>query len=317
MPQHSDHDSRKLKFEPLPDGSKMLTFFLKHFVRDDSSGSASVDPSAPPSDDPSSLDSPGDEANDLHSSAAGVDSKSQQDVRPEKPNLNEMYLDVIHALQHGTNMESLDYASDYMKAIARFMEAAFFSLDRVDHVALEVMDRLAKELKAKHHFPDGEVVYVQDASHVESGDSGKTQQDLLQEAADTVVFEEEMSDQVIQSPQVPVDNLKSSYAEDGPSLRHEEKEHIETLETSSGMSLSHDSYSSPLDSQSIPEPSPLSDSSPHPSLPSEEVTSSHEHRTDETVANRNEDAVDVAHDQTQSSGQSENSVESPITKDEF
>ena len=201
-PHESDDDSRKLKFEPLPDGSKMMTFFLRHFVRHDTSGAASA---ADPSNQDQSLNGNDEGENSNLGLDAPVDADAKQDPRSEKPNLNEMYLDVIHALQHGTNLESLAYASDYMKAIARFMEAAFFSLDRVDRVALEVMDRLAKEIKAKRLFPDGEVVYLQQSSHITDDEDIKTQQESVSETTDTATFEENVEQiPVVPSPQVPV-----------------------------------------------------------------------------------------------------------------
>ncbi|GFN81159.1 alpha-1,2-mannosidase [Plakobranchus ocellatus] len=154
QPHHTDDNSRRLKFEPLPDGSKMMTFFLRHFVRHDPSSASEV------KDEDDS--GPTDSSSQSQDADTALPSSTSRSLKPEKPNLNEMYLDVVHALQHGTNLELLPSASDYMKAIARFMEAAFFSLDRVDGVALEVMDQLAKEIKAKHSFPESKWANLQE-----------------------------------------------------------------------------------------------------------------------------------------------------------
>ncbi|CAG5125309.1 unnamed protein product [Candidula unifasciata] len=114
----SEEDCRKLKYEPLPDGSKMFTFYLRHRL-------------------------------------SGL----------EKPNLNEMYLDVIHSLQHHTNFEQLDQSSEYMKAIARFMESAFFSIERIDNVSLEVMRHFTAVIQTKHNFRQEESMSVGGNKH--------------------------------------------------------------------------------------------------------------------------------------------------------
>lgn len=114
----SEEDCRRMKYEPLPDGSKMFTFYLRHRL-------------------------------------SGL----------EKPNLNEMYLDVIHSLQHHTNFEQLDESSEYMKAIARFMESAFFSIERIDDTSLMVMRNFALVIKTRHTFPGGETTYVGENKH--------------------------------------------------------------------------------------------------------------------------------------------------------
>ncbi|CAL1540392.1 unnamed protein product [Lymnaea stagnalis] len=116
----SDQEHRVMKYEPLPDGSKVFSFFLCYKLK----GS-------------------------------------------EKPNLNEMYLDVIHTLQHQTNFEQLEQSSNYMKSIARLMESAFFSIDRIDQAALEIMQDFVNKIIVKHTLPDGGQVPIAKSRHIE------------------------------------------------------------------------------------------------------------------------------------------------------
>ncbi|KAH9500779.1 ER degradation-enhancing alpha-mannosidase-like protein 3 [Bulinus truncatus] len=113
-------DDKTMKYEPLPDGSKMFTFYL-----------------------------------------SSVFSES------DKPNLNEMYLDVLHTFQRHTNFEQLDYSTNYMKALARFMESAYFSIDLIDQVALETMHDFTIHIQVKHLFPNGESVFISKNKHIE------------------------------------------------------------------------------------------------------------------------------------------------------
>ncbi|XP_055897620.1 ER degradation-enhancing alpha-mannosidase-like protein 3 isoform X3 [Biomphalaria glabrata] len=84
----------------------------------------------------------------------------------EKPNLNEIYLKVLNAFQHHTNLEHLENSSNYMKALARFMESAYFSIDRIDQVALEVMQDFTKYIKVKYTFPHGDSVFLTKSKYV-------------------------------------------------------------------------------------------------------------------------------------------------------
>lgn len=122
----SEDTTPVMKYEPLPDGSKMFSFWLK-----------------------------------LRFPTA------------DKPNLNEMYLDVIHTLQHQTNMEQLEDSANYMKSIARFMESAFFSIDRIDQAALDVMRDFTNNIIVKHTLPNGETVSIVKNKYVDHGDKSE------------------------------------------------------------------------------------------------------------------------------------------------
>ncbi|XP_059157646.1 ER degradation-enhancing alpha-mannosidase-like protein 3 [Physella acuta] len=122
----SEDTTPVMKYEPVPDGSKMFSFWLK-----------------------------------LRFPTA------------DKPNLNEMYLDVIHTLQHQTNMEQLEDSANYMKSIARFMESAFFSIDRIDQAALDVMRDFTKNIVVKHTLPNGDTVSILKSKHVDKGDKSE------------------------------------------------------------------------------------------------------------------------------------------------
>lgn len=128
----SEDVNEKMKYEPLPDGSKMFTF-------------------------------------NLHFRLSSF----------EKPNLNEMYLDVIHTLQHLTNFEQLDQSQEYMKAIARFMESAFFSIDRIDSASLEAMLHFTKMIKVRHVFPEGEAVFIGRSKHKEETPNAEIPQPVI------------------------------------------------------------------------------------------------------------------------------------------
>ncbi|XP_067662725.1 ER degradation-enhancing alpha-mannosidase-like protein 3 isoform X1 [Haliotis asinina] len=73
-----------------------------------------------------------------------VDKNQQEDKTPQ---LNQIYVNLVQALQEKTNFEKLSNQGDYLIAIARFLESAYFGMDRVDNKAQELIERLAVELK--------------------------------------------------------------------------------------------------------------------------------------------------------------------------
>ena len=77
-----------------------------------------------------------------------------------KPQLNQLYVDAVHLLQVHTNFNELPHATDYLRAVARCLEAGYFRLSRVDSDTLTLMRALGREIKYVHQFqPDRPVVY--------------------------------------------------------------------------------------------------------------------------------------------------------------
>ncbi|XP_071111554.1 ER degradation-enhancing alpha-mannosidase-like protein 3 isoform X1 [Haliotis cracherodii] len=74
-----------------------------------------------------------------------VDKNQQEDKT--QPELNQIYVNLVQALQEKTNFEKLSNQGDYLIAIARFLESAYFGMDRVDNKAQELIEKLAVELK--------------------------------------------------------------------------------------------------------------------------------------------------------------------------
>lgn len=74
-----------------------------------------------------------------------VDKNQQEDKT--QPQLNQIYVNLVQALQEKTNFEKLSNQGDYLIAIARFLESAYFGMDRVDNKAQELIEKLAVELK--------------------------------------------------------------------------------------------------------------------------------------------------------------------------
>ena len=69
-----------------------------------------------------------------------------------KPQLNQIYVDTVHLLQLHTNFNQLSHTTDYLRALARCLEAGYFGLHRIDHDALTLMRSLARQLQYVHRY---------------------------------------------------------------------------------------------------------------------------------------------------------------------
>ncbi|XP_064616048.1 ER degradation-enhancing alpha-mannosidase-like protein 3 [Liolophura sinensis] len=70
-----------------------------------------------------------------------------------KPLLNQLYVELVRVLQERTNFSHLEGQADYLLALARLLEAAYFNLNNVDNEARILFQQLAKELEI---LPPGE-----------------------------------------------------------------------------------------------------------------------------------------------------------------
>lgn len=64
-----------------------------------------------------------------------------------KPLLNQLYVELVRVLQERTNFSQLKGQADYLLALARLLEAAYFNLNNVDNEARILFQQLAKELE--------------------------------------------------------------------------------------------------------------------------------------------------------------------------
>ncbi|KAK3088771.1 hypothetical protein FSP39_023586, partial [Pinctada imbricata] len=64
-----------------------------------------------------------------------------------KPELNQIYVDLVQILQDRTNFASLPSQGDYLLAIARLLESAYFNQGNVDSRSQKMFDKLAQELQ--------------------------------------------------------------------------------------------------------------------------------------------------------------------------
>ncbi|KAK7089469.1 hypothetical protein V1264_024679 [Littorina saxatilis] len=70
-----------------------------------------------------------------------------------KPALNQMYMDTVHLLQLHTNLNHLPHTTDYLRALARCLEAGYFGMSRVDSDALTLLRGLSRQLQYVHRYP--------------------------------------------------------------------------------------------------------------------------------------------------------------------
>nr|KAG5703061.1 hypothetical protein BaRGS_016222 [Batillaria attramentaria] len=64
-----------------------------------------------------------------------------------KPHLNQLYMDAVRLLQLHSNFNELQHATDYLRALARFLEAAYFGMSHVGSDALTLMRSLSRNLE--------------------------------------------------------------------------------------------------------------------------------------------------------------------------
>ena len=67
----------------------------------------------------------------------------------EQPQLNQIYEYIVEILQKQTNFLSLDNQADYLTAVARLLESAYFNIGSVDSHSQKMFDKLANALELK------------------------------------------------------------------------------------------------------------------------------------------------------------------------
>lgn len=91
-----------------------------------------------------------------------------------KPELNQIYVEIVNILQTKTNFNLLLNQADYLMAIARLLEAAYFGLEKVDANAQGLFDKLTNELEIKEEEEeDKEILQSTDS---DGGQSDKSLQ---------------------------------------------------------------------------------------------------------------------------------------------
>lgn len=74
------------------------------------------------------------------------DHLSKKEPSRNKPKLNQIYVELVSLLRERTNFPQLDSQSQYLRAITRVLEAAYFNFGKLDGNEKVVLDQLAFEL---------------------------------------------------------------------------------------------------------------------------------------------------------------------------
>ncbi|KAK6195946.1 hypothetical protein SNE40_001268 [Patella caerulea] len=104
-----------------------------------------------------------------------LNQKKSSDEKKSKPQLNQIYVDLVQILQERTNFPKLSDQPEYLIAIARFLESAYFNFAHVDSKATEMIEKLAAELIFQKTARDIEAIrtgkYDLDKKNLEDSES--------------------------------------------------------------------------------------------------------------------------------------------------
>lgn len=144
----------------------------------------------------------------------------------EKPELNQIYVDLVLMLQERTNFVQLKLQSDYLLAIARMLESAYFGLQDVDKQTQSMLERLAQELII---YPKDDKNPEESEEEMDENEEVLTNEEILVNEEGNLeedpISEEEIElEETYNSDEVIYSNNDIDDADDGSVLRHSESQ---------------------------------------------------------------------------------------------
>ena len=136
---------------------------------------------------------------------------SKKEPSHNKPKLNQIYVELVTLLKERTNFPQLDLQSQYLRAITRVLEAAYFNFGKLDASEKIVLDQLAFELIIiKDEPPFGiKDKGSEEESEAETKKEGRVEKEAgeLEEEQKAKILPKEVNIQITTEPNV--DDLQS------------------------------------------------------------------------------------------------------------
>lgn len=150
---------------------------------------------------------------------------SKREPSQNKPKLNQIYVELVSLLRERTNFPQLDLQSQYLRAITRVLEAAYFNFGKLDASEKVVLDQLAFELIIiKDEPPFGmkeKSVADESNTHTQKEDGVEKETGNREKEQDTEGLSQEQDTQINIEPNTEnsqSDNEGSSSSQDGENV---------------------------------------------------------------------------------------------------